>query len=163
MAIAQNFPNIVPSLNLSFALTKALDPRITYARASTATYYGTRTALAEQNLLLQSQTFNVAPWATSAGATVTANTATAPDGTVTADTLVCAAGSDWIRQPVAIPTAANRYTQSIYAKENASTAFTMTEAGATASAATFTLTGAGSVSVTDNGGSPSATMNQILL
>ena len=89
MAIAQNFPNIVPSLNLSFALTKALDPRITYTRASTATYYGTRTALAEQNLVQYSQEFDNAYWTKAAsGSTapvVTANATTAPDGTATAD------------------------------------------------------------------------------
>lgn len=87
MAIAQNFPTISPSLNLSFALTKALDPRITFARASTATYYGTRTALAEQNLLLQSQTFDTASW-TKFRSTVTANATAAPDGTTTAEKLI---------------------------------------------------------------------------
>lgn len=63
MAIAQNFPIISPSLNLDFANVQALDPRITFARATTATYYGTRTALAEQNLLLQSAVPYPSPWA----------------------------------------------------------------------------------------------------
>ena len=63
MAIAQNFPTISPSLLLDFANVEALDPRITFTRASTATYYGTRTALAEQNLLLQSAVPYPLPWA----------------------------------------------------------------------------------------------------
>jgi len=38
MAISQNFPNTRPSLNLNFARSKKLDPRITFTRSSTATY-----------------------------------------------------------------------------------------------------------------------------
>lgn len=37
MSISQNFPGIAPSLNLNFARSKKLDPRITFNRASTAT------------------------------------------------------------------------------------------------------------------------------
>lgn len=37
MSISQNFPNLVPTLNLNFARSKKLDPRITFTRASTAT------------------------------------------------------------------------------------------------------------------------------
>jgi hypothetical protein len=39
MSLSNNFPTIAPSLNLSFALTKALDPRITFTRTTTATYF----------------------------------------------------------------------------------------------------------------------------
>jgi hypothetical protein len=85
MSIQSNFPAIAPTLNLSFALTKALDPRISFSRASTATYYGTQTAKAEENLLLRSQEFDV-NWSVAA-LTVTANSTSAPDGTITADTL----------------------------------------------------------------------------
>ena len=39
MAISQNFPNTRPSLNLNFARSKTLDPRITFSRTNpTATY-----------------------------------------------------------------------------------------------------------------------------
>lgn len=56
MAIQEKFPSIRPSLNLDFANTKALDPRIDFTRASTATYYDGKTfAKAEENLLLNSQ------------------------------------------------------------------------------------------------------------
>ena len=37
MSIQQNFPAISPSLNLNFARSKTLDPRITFSRTSTAT------------------------------------------------------------------------------------------------------------------------------
>lgn len=40
MSISQNFPNTRPSLNLNFARSKTLDPRITFSRSSTATYIG---------------------------------------------------------------------------------------------------------------------------
>jgi hypothetical protein len=92
MSIQTNFPAIAPTLNLSFALTKALDPRITFARASTATYYGTQTAKAEENLLLQSQDFTTT-WTTTS-LTVTSNSSTAPDGTTTAETFTDDATAD---------------------------------------------------------------------
>ena len=48
-------PSIRPSLLLDFANSKALDPRITFTRASTATYWdGHTTAKAEENLIPQS-------------------------------------------------------------------------------------------------------------
>jgi hypothetical protein len=85
MSIQTNFPAIKPTLLLDFANTEQLDPRITFSRASTATYYGTQTAKAEENLLLQSQTFDNAAW-TNQSTTETSG-ATAPDGTATAFTL----------------------------------------------------------------------------
>lgn len=87
MSIQNLYPAIAPTLNLSFALTKKLDPRITYSRASTATYYdGVTTAKAEENLLTYSQEFNNVIWVPTNGA-VTANSTTAPDGTATAETI----------------------------------------------------------------------------
>ena len=38
--VTANYPTIKPSLNLNFARSRALDPRITFTRASTATYVG---------------------------------------------------------------------------------------------------------------------------
>ena len=82
------YPTTQPSLNLDFANTKQLDPRITFVRNSTATYYdGQTTALAEQNLLQYSQTFANAYWAKQY-ALATDNATTAPDGTTTATTIV---------------------------------------------------------------------------
>jgi hypothetical protein len=116
MAIQANFPALKPTLLLDFANTEALDPRITFTRASTATYYGTQTAMAEQNLLIRSQELGVGAWS-STNATVTANSTAAPDGTTTADTLtddtsalahVCA--------QVVTMTASLVYTQSFFLK-----------------------------------------------
>jgi hypothetical protein len=77
-------PGIRPSLLLDFANTKQLDPRITYTRASTATFYnGVTTAMAEQNLFSYSQDFSNAYWVKTV-TTITANATTAPDGTSTA-------------------------------------------------------------------------------
>lgn len=86
MSIQANFPALKPTLLLDFANAEALDGRVTFTRASTATYYGTQTAKAEENLLLQSQTLTAGVWA-STNATVTADTAVAPNGTTTAETV----------------------------------------------------------------------------
>jgi hypothetical protein len=87
IGVASNRPSIRPSLLLDFANTKQLDPRITFTRASTAAYYdGITVAKAEENLLSRSQEFDNAAWV-KASSTVTANAATAPDGTTTAETL----------------------------------------------------------------------------
>ena len=87
MTIQANFPAIKPSLMLDFANTKQLDSRITYTRASTASYYdGVTTSKAEENYVLYSQEFDNAYW-TKSNATITANSTTAPDATTTADTL----------------------------------------------------------------------------
>ena len=117
MAIQSNFPAIKPSLMLDFANTKQLDSRITYTRASTATFYnGVTTAMAEQNLLLQSQTFNTS-WNAS-NCTITLNSTTAPDGTTTASTLTALAGTASLYPNTAIPILANtNYTVSFYVKQ----------------------------------------------
>ena len=86
MAIQSNFPSLKPTLLLDFANTKQLDPRITFTRASTATFYdGVTTAMAEQNLLVQSQDFETASWTKSQTAISGTNTIVAPDGTTTAE------------------------------------------------------------------------------
>lgn len=113
MTIQANFPAIKPSLLLDFANVKELDPRITFTRSSTATYFDNngvlQTALSgiprfdhnpitgeslgllieEQrtNLLTYSEQFDNAAWTKSA-TTITANTVVAPDGTLTGDKLV---------------------------------------------------------------------------
>ena len=84
---------VEPTLNLNFARSKTLDPRVTFVRASEGRFWDGKTfAKAEENLLLQSQTFETANWAPTA-ATVTANTTAAPDGTTTADTLTAQASA----------------------------------------------------------------------
>jgi hypothetical protein len=87
MTISANFPSIAPSLQLNFAQTEQLDPRITFSRPTTATYYNaTTSAIAEQNLFTRSQEFDSADWGKTA-TSVTANSTVAPDGTTTADTV----------------------------------------------------------------------------
>jgi len=101
---------LVPPLDLDFASTKLLDPRVTFTRASSGTYVGSdgliKTATtnearfdhnpttgeslgllveeARTNLLLQSENFGDTYW-TKTDCTITANESTAPDGTLTAD------------------------------------------------------------------------------
>jgi len=117
MSIGALYPIIKPSLLLDFAKTKQLDPRITFTRASTATYYdGETSALAEQNLVLQSQTLDNASW-TKLGVSVATDSTTAPDGTTTAETVTttAGAGTDNISQTIAIASGVS-YTYSVYAK-----------------------------------------------
>jgi hypothetical protein len=93
MAIQQNFPNIKPTLLLDFSNTKALDPRITFTRASEGRFYGTQVAKAEENLLIRSQEFEATTGWNVSGASRSANSTTAPDGTMTADTVTADAGT----------------------------------------------------------------------
>jgi hypothetical protein len=120
MTIQANFPAIKPSLMLDFASTKQLDPRITYTRASTATFYnGVTTAKAEENLALQSQTFDNSSWNVNSGVTVVANATTAPDGTTTADSLADAATLTYhYLYQAYTPVISSSYTLSCYAKDN---------------------------------------------
>jgi hypothetical protein len=119
MAIAQNFGNTKPSLLLDFANTKQLDSRITYTRASTASFYnGVTTAKAEENFLTYSQEFDNAVW-TKNQTTITANSTAAPDGTTTADTVTGSAGTalKYITHPVTSTLNSALATFSIFAKE----------------------------------------------
>ena len=89
MTIQALYPLTQPSLNLDFANTKKLDPRITFTRASSAKFYDGKTvAKAEENLLFRSQEFNnTSGWDNRGLVTFTADTSAAPDGTTTADTI----------------------------------------------------------------------------
>jgi hypothetical protein len=96
MAIQSNFPAIKPSLNLDFSNTKRLDSRITFTRASTATYYdGVTTAKAEENLLLRSQDYS-ATWTVTNLTPVTGKTA--PDATSTATEFTATAANAVLTQ-----------------------------------------------------------------
>ena len=104
------YPTIQPTLNLDFANTKQLDPRITFVRNSTATYYdGQTSALAEQNLLLQSNTFSNAAWVATNG--TVASGVTDPAGTTTAFSFT-ATGVATLYQT--LTTTATPYTLSFY-------------------------------------------------
>ena len=118
MSIQSNFPNLKPSLLLDFANTKQLDNRVTFTRSTPAVFYdGRTTAMAEQNLILYSQSFN--GW-TQSGASVNSDVTTAPDGTTTADQAVILATTAY--HDAAIQTFACvsglQYTFSLYVKKN---------------------------------------------
>lgn len=117
MTIKSNFPAIRPSLLLDFANTKTLDPRVTFTRASTATYYdGKTTVKAEENLLTYSQEFDNAIWA-KGQATITANSTTAPDSSATADTVIAnATVAEMYLRYTTSQVASTAYTVSVYAK-----------------------------------------------
>jgi hypothetical protein len=104
-----------PSLILQFAGAQTMDPRITFTRASTATYYGTQTALAEQNLLLQSQALATTPWG-GLRSTRTNNADTAPDGTATATRLTQQTGQTTSGAAFQTNTVAASATTSVFAK-----------------------------------------------
>lgn len=113
MAIANKYPTIRPSLNLDFANSKTIDPRITFTRASSATYFDDkgvmRTALAgvpridhdpvtgeckgllleeaRTNLLKYSEQLDNDTWLKTQSS-ITKNAIVAPDGTLTADALI---------------------------------------------------------------------------
>jgi len=161
--------SVRPSLLLDFANTKTLDPRITFTRASTGTYYDGKTvAKAEENLFIYSQEFDNAAWP-KVSAIVTANSTTAPDGTTTAETLTETAttAAHYIIQTNSTFTSGLPYIYSVYVKKGTGASardfiqlgFTATPFGSNAyanfniSTGSVTLTGAGvsSASITDAG------------
>ena len=139
------------SLDLSFMTPGTLDPRITFSRASTGTYFdvaGTLQAAATNaprwdynpsthalngllieetrtNILLQSANFTNAAWVASsnvvAAPTVTANQATAPDGTLTAARVIfpAVAGASAVSDIYQLATTtANPFAFSVWLKGN---------------------------------------------
>ena len=142
MTVAHLYPDINPSLLLDFANVKGLDPRITFTRASGATYYDVdgllRTAVNNQarfdhdpvtgeslgllieeqrtNLVLRSEQFDDVYWA-KINSSITVNTAVAPDGTLTADKLVeNTATGNHLFFVGSVSSTATVFTASIYAK-----------------------------------------------
>ena len=109
MSISQNFPNTRPSLNLNFARSKTLDPRITFTRTSTGTYVDEsgviRNAVADEprfdhdpetgeclGLLIEEQRTNrvtnnedLSLWKQNSNPTLNSNDTVSPDGNTTAD------------------------------------------------------------------------------
>ena len=71
-------PTVRPSLLLDFANSKTLDPRITFSRGSTATYWdGKTTTKAEENLITYS---NLSSDVSVSNCSITSTSETAPDG-----------------------------------------------------------------------------------
>jgi len=112
------YPTTQPSLNLDFANSKQLDPRITFVRNSTAAYYdGQTSALAEQNLLLQS---NFQSGWLYLNTTSSLNTVVAPDGTTTGAVLTGTGTSGANVIYLSNTFQAGTYTYSVYAKAGTS-------------------------------------------
>ena len=161
MSISANFPNVFPSLELNFANSQQLDPRVTFSRSTTAPYYDGKTSvLAEQNLFLYSQLFSNSVWLTSNVTNTATSAVNAPDGTTTAFTSIptttnathqlCEQG---ITQVLGLP-----YTFSIVVKANGYTLVSITQyTGSSAVNSFFDLSagtvtsGTGSISSQGNG------------
>lgn len=119
MTIQSLYPSIKPTLNLDFANSKALDPRITFTRASTATYYdGKSVAKAEENLVTYSQDLSNAAWVTLV-CTKTSNALVAPDGTSTGTTITAGTVSSSYSNisRTSFLSTGSTYTVSFYAKQ----------------------------------------------
>ena len=140
------YPNIRPTLDLAFAQTKILDSRITFTRASTATYVnasgliasaavnearfdhnpatgeslGLLVEEARTNLITYSEQFDNAAWTSNAN--VTSNTDTAPDGNLTADTY-SSTGAQLQTSFISITQNTN-YTASLFIKKTTGRAYT---------------------------------------
>ncbi len=140
MTIKHLFPAVWPDLNLDFANSKELDPRITFTRSSAGTYVDEngiiQTAVDDQprfdhdpatgeslgllieesrtNLLTYSEQFD--QWDKGNNTTITPNAATAPDGSMTADRAEFPAATlSYIKQNSLI-VAGTTYTGSVWAK-----------------------------------------------
>jgi hypothetical protein len=80
---------VTATLDLDFTIATTLDPRITFSRASLATYYDSAGVLkyAAHNWAWPSEDFSNAQWTKNNGATVTVDAIAAPTGPTTADKL----------------------------------------------------------------------------
>lgn len=142
--VTNNFPVLRPSLLLDFANAQAVDGRITFTRASTATRVNSKGLIeavasgvpridydpvtmackgllieeARTNLLTYSEQFDNAAW-TKTRSSITANAATAPDGSTTADKIVedaTASNSHFIAGPVVSTVSGTAYSLPIFIK-----------------------------------------------
>ena len=112
-----------PALDLNFvamAASGTLDSRVTYTGASLATLTDATGAIAYKphNLFVRSEELNSASWTKFNSPTVTANTAVAPDGATTADSVTSAATGGMYQ--FATLASGVTYTISCYAKQTTS-------------------------------------------
>ena len=180
MTIKALYPTVRPSLNLDFAKTKALDPRITFTRASTATFVGAdgliQTAASgaarfDQNpstgeslgLLVEEAKTNLitnsgpaSSWPNKNGApTIISTTNLAPDGTNTATSLILSPGTYYIGKNLSIASSTSVHTASVYVKNSEATNNLMVE-GASSAQILFSFTGSVLTSAVVAGGTPTA-------
>ena len=151
--------SIRPSLNLDFANSKALDPRITFTRASNATYYDGYTSVkAEENLYSYSQEFDNAFW-TKFNTTASADDIVAPDGTTTAERITVTATAGAYINRGSIMQSGEEYTLSIYAKAGTADNIRITNITSGTTGAWFDLS-TGTIG-TQNGASNSSTITDV--
>ena len=173
---ANNLPTARPTLNLNFASSQTVDPRITFTRASTATRVNSKGLIeavvsgvpridydpvtgackgllieeARTNLLTYSEQFDNAAW-TKTRSSISANATASPDGTTTADKMVEDATASSSHEAIGSATvvASTVYTYSIFAKADTRSIFVATLSGvfSTAQSIAFTLIGNGTVTV----------------
>ena len=153
MSISANYPTVATSLNLDFANSQQLDPRVSFSRPTTAAYYDANTtALAEQNLVTNSNAFSSSGWVVSTVGTP-AQGATAPDGTSTGWTLTATAASGFHNLNYIGLSGAGTYTCSIYLQAGtnnfATLVFNNYASTTNYASVTFNLT-AGSVAVSQS-------------
>lgn len=135
----------------------------TYNPTTSAAYYGPRfdydpASYVYQNLLTYSEQFDNAAW-TKSSATVTANAAVSPDGTLTADTFTPTATAALLYQGITKAAIATTFTASFYAKANGLTslrAYVYGNTNANRGDATFDLS-AGTVGAITSVGTFTAT------
>ena len=185
-----NFPSVRPTLDLDFANSKTLDPRITFTRASGGSYVGADGLIklagvnearfdhnpvtgeslgllieeSRTNLLTYSEQFDDASWVKTR-ASITPNSINSPNGTATADKLIedsTATNSHEIIKGVAGLAASTTYTYSIYVKPAGRQHVALVTAGpAFATTQSVIFTLTGSGSATVTGGTPTATISQL--
>ena len=144
LGVASGYPALRPSLLLDFANSRAVDPRITFTRSSTATRVnqfgliesvasgvpridhdpvtgecrGLLIEEARTNLLTYSEQFDNAAWM-KIRSSLTANAVTAPDGALTADKLIedtTASSSHYFYTILAKAASSIQYAAAIYVK-----------------------------------------------
>jgi hypothetical protein len=153
----ESLPDIKPSLNLDFANVKKLDPRITFTRGSTATYYDGKTfAKAEENLFVDSENFrgsgtNFVPLALSLVDVV--DITTGPDGISDADALIPSTDANVHRVRYTI-SQTGTYTVSLFVKPNGYNYIALSSAGDITNSVVFNIT-SGSEAVQSTNGTAS--------
>ena len=139
------FPKVRPTLDLDFANSKTLDPRITFTRSSGGSYVGADGLIKyagvneprfdhdpvtgeSLGLLVEEQRTNVARYSEDLGnswikanVTTAVNSTTAPDGTLTADSILTSlAGATQAYLVQVVSLGLSTYTFSFYAKGSTS-------------------------------------------
>ncbi len=170
--IENSFPDSRPTLDLAFALTKTLDPRITFSRASSGTYMdgsgviqsaaaavarfdhdpvtgeslGLLVEEARTNSLLYSSQLTNSYWNGNSGITTNPNSTVAPDGTITALSITqdTSTGEHRFGNSLNISPTANA-TLSIFVKPNGCRYVGLSQNTESYVTSRFDLTGEGSV------------------